>query len=49
MEEGELKERYGEFPGKVADKIHSTGFYLPNYPELTTEDIEFISKVTKGE
>lgn len=40
------KERYGEFHGKVADKIHSRGFYLPNYPELTEEDINFISDVT---
>ena len=43
------KERYGEFHGKVADKIHSCGFYLPNYPELTEEDINFISKVTINE
>jgi CDP-6-deoxy-D-xylo-4-hexulose-3-dehydrase len=40
------KERYGEFHGKVADKIHSRGVYLPNYPELTEEDINFISDVT---
>ena len=38
--------RFGEFHGKVADKIHSRGFYLPNYPELTEEDINFISDVT---
>ena len=41
--------RFGEFHGKVADKIHSCGFYLPNYPELTEEDINFISKVTINE
>ena len=38
--------RFGEFHGKVADRIHSRGFYLPNYPELTEEDINFISDVT---
>ena len=38
--------RFGEFHGKVADKIHSRGVYLPNYPELTEEDINFISDVT---
>ena len=43
------KERYGEFNGKVANKIHSCGLYLPNYPELTKEDINFISKVTINE
>jgi len=42
------KERYGEFHGKVADRIHSRGFYLPNYPELTEEDINFISGVCKN-
>jgi CDP-4-dehydro-6-deoxyglucose reductase, E1 len=42
------KERYGEFHGKTADKIHSCGFYLPNYPELTDDDINFISGVVKN-
>ena len=37
--------RFGEFHGEVADKIHSRGFFLPNYPELETEDINFISEV----
>ena len=36
------KDRYGEFHGKVADKIHSCGFFLPNYPELTNEEIKYI-------
>jgi CDP-6-deoxy-D-xylo-4-hexulose-3-dehydrase len=40
--------RYGEFHGEVADKIHSRGFFLPNYPELETEDINFISEVCKN-
>ena len=40
--------RYGEFHGKVADRIHSRGFFLPNYPELTVDDITFICKVCKN-
>ena len=43
------KERYGKFNGKNADKIHECGFYLPNYPELTEEDISFIAGVCLGE
>jgi CDP-6-deoxy-D-xylo-4-hexulose-3-dehydrase len=37
--------RFGEFHGKVADKIHSRGFFLPNYPELEIDDINFICGV----
>ena len=37
--------RYGEFHGEVSDKIHSRGFFLPNYPELTVEGINFICGV----
>jgi CDP-6-deoxy-D-xylo-4-hexulose-3-dehydrase len=40
--------RFGEFHGKVADKIHSRGFFLPNYPELEIDDINFISGVCKN-
>ena len=40
--------RFGEFHGKVADKIHSRGFFLPNYPELEIDDIDFISGVCNG-
>tara|TARA_Y100000310_G_scaffold132720_1_gene131689 strand:+ start:3459 stop:4649 length:1191 start_codon:yes stop_codon:yes gene_type:complete len=40
--------RFGEFHGEVADKIHSRGFFLPNYPELEIEDINFISEVCKN-
>ena len=36
-------ERYGEFHGEVANKIHSRGFFLPNYPELELSDIKIIS------
>ena len=30
---------------KVADQIHNCGFFLPNYPELTISDVDFISNV----
>ena len=40
---------YGEFRDEVSDKIHSCGFFLPNYPELSHNDIEFICAVTKGD
>lgn len=38
-------ERYGEFHGTVADRIHSCGFFVPNYPELTRSDIDFICDI----
>ena len=40
---------YDEFCDEMSDKIHSCGFFLPNYPELTEEDIDFICRVVKGE
>ena len=40
--------RFGEFHGEVADKIHTRGFFLPNYPELEIKDIDFISGVCNG-
>ncbi len=39
------KEAYGEQPLPNADLIHEYGFYIPNYPELTEEDIIFISNI----
>ncbi len=42
-------ERYGEFKDEIADKIHECGFFVPNYPEMTPEDVDFISSVIKGE
>jgi len=39
---------YTPFHGKFADKIHDTGLFLPNYPELTDNDIEFICDVVKN-
>jgi CDP-6-deoxy-D-xylo-4-hexulose-3-dehydrase len=37
--------RYGKASFPMADRIHHTGFFLPNNPSLKPEDIEFISKV----
>lgn len=36
----------GTFP--VADSIHDGGFFLPNYPELSVEDVDFVCSVVKG-
>jgi len=41
--------RYGRFEDEMSDKIHSCGFFVPNYPELTNEEIDFICKIVKGE
>lgn len=38
-------ERYGEFHAPMADRIHHTGFFLPNNPSLKKEDVEFIAQV----
>ena len=40
---------YEEYREEQSDKIHSRGFFIPNYPELTEEEIDFICKVVKGE
>ena len=40
---------YDEFVDDQSDKIHSRGFFIPNYPELTEDDIDFICNVIKGE
>lgn len=42
-------EKYGMFSDEIADKIHSRGFFLPNYPELTEYDIDFICNVTNSQ
>ena len=36
---------YDEFEDRQSDKIHSRGFFVPNYPELTEEEIDFICDV----
>lgn len=38
-------ERYGKFSAPMADRIHHTGFFLPNNPSLTTDDIGTISDI----
>ncbi len=37
--------RYGKASFPMADRIHHTGFFLPNNPSLTPKDIEFISGI----
>jgi CDP-6-deoxy-D-xylo-4-hexulose-3-dehydrase len=41
--------RYGKFDDVMSNIIHSRGFFVPNYPELTNEDIDYICSVIKGE
>jgi len=41
-------ERYGKASFPVADKIHHCGFFLPNHPTLSFEDVDSISKVVLG-
>jgi CDP-6-deoxy-D-xylo-4-hexulose-3-dehydrase len=41
--------RYGTYEEVMSDKIHSNGFFVPNYPEMSKEDIKFICDVIKGE
>ena len=40
-------ERYGAFDDEMSNKIHSCGFFVPNYPEMSNEDVDFISEVIK--
>ena len=42
-------EEYGVFEDGMSDLIHETGFFVPNYPELTEADIDFICSVIKGQ
>tara|TARA_Y100000592_G_scaffold52548_1_gene82968 strand:- start:9874 stop:11022 length:1149 start_codon:yes stop_codon:yes gene_type:complete len=37
--------RYGEFNGKISNKIYERGFIVPTHPELTQKDINFITEV----
>ena len=41
--------RYGVFEDEMSDRIHSHGFFVPNYPELQEKDIQFICNVIRGE
>jgi len=42
-------DKYDEFVDELSDRIHSCGFFIPNYPELTESEIDHICKVVKGE
>ena len=42
-------DQYGEFNEKMSDKIHSRGFFVPNYPEMSAEDVDFICSIVRGE
>lgn len=39
---------YGPFENVLSDRIHSTGFFLPNDPTLTEQDVDFICEVVKN-
>ena len=39
---------YDRFEDEVSNRIHSCGFFLPNYPELELADIDYISDVVKS-
>ncbi len=41
-------ERYGRFSAPMADRIHHTGFFLPNNPSLGPAQIRFIAGVVLG-
>ena len=41
-------ERYGKFHHPVSDRVHSTGFFLPNNESLIKKDILFICDVVNG-
>lgn len=41
-------DRYGKGSFPFADKIHHTGFFLPNNPSLTPENVDFIADVVLG-
>ena len=40
-----FKQYMSQLPLPVADKIHTCGFYLPNHPDLTEEEIDYLSSV----
>jgi len=41
-------EKYGRFEDEMSNKIHSCGFFVPNYPELDKNDIDHICNIIKG-
>jgi CDP-4-dehydro-6-deoxyglucose reductase, E1 len=40
-------EKYGVFKDVISDRIHDCGFFLPNYPELTLEEVDSICDLIK--
>ncbi len=41
------KNLYGEFHHHLSDRIHSTGFFMPNDPTMTDGDVDFVCDVVK--
>lgn len=41
-------ERFGKFHHPVSDRVHSTGFFLPNNESLLTKDIQFVHDVVNA-
>ncbi len=41
------KNLHEEFKDEISDKIHDSGFFLPNHPNLTKEDVQFICDIVK--
>ena len=39
---------YDKFEDEVSDRIHSCGFFLPNYPELELDEVDYISNIVRG-
>ena len=39
---------YDKFEDEVSDRIHSCGFFLPNYPELELHEVDYISNIVRG-
>jgi CDP-6-deoxy-D-xylo-4-hexulose-3-dehydrase len=42
------KNIYGEFNDNVSNMIHERGFFVPNDPSLTEEEVDFISSLIRG-
>jgi CDP-6-deoxy-D-xylo-4-hexulose-3-dehydrase len=40
---------YGRFDDEMSNKIHACGFFLPNYPELTVDEINHICNIVKND
>jgi len=39
---------YETFEDEVSDRIHACGFFLPNYPELSLNEIDIICNIVRG-